>query len=190
MDVQQHHNGATFAERPNFDNCVVLKPWGHEFQVFDNGLTSVWMLRITPGNGTSVHCHTGKSALFLPLLGEVTCRRNGEIKELIWPASALAERYEMHSVWNRGEEDLYLIEVEKPSDKHDLFRLRDSYDRGQGYEGGSNIVREGLAQFEHFAIDKEQPHAKFRYYNFLLEAGHIHISDGLRYVLIDIGGRV
>lgn len=135
-----------------FENCVVLKPWGHEFQVFDNGRSSVWMLCIKPGQGTSVHCHFGKNALFVPLAGTSIVRTNADVHRLTFPAAIDVDRYVFHAVGNGGDDDLWMIEVETPSDKHDLFRLRDSYGRPQGYEGGDSIAREGLARFGHFEM--------------------------------------
>ncbi len=135
-----------------FENCVVLKPWGHEFQIFDNGRASVWMLCIKPGQGTSVHCHFGKDARFIPLAGDAIVRTNSAINHLSYPESCAVERYEFHAVGNGGASDLWLIEIERPSDKADLFRLRDKYGRGQGYEGGDSIVDWGLHRFGHFSL--------------------------------------
>lgn len=135
-----------------FENCVVLKPWGHEFQVFDNGRASVWMLCIKPGQGTSVHCHFGKTARFVPLAGTAIVRTNTAINLLEYPESHSVARYEFHAVGNGGESDLWLIEIERPSDKADLFRLRDAYGRGQGYEGGASLVRDRLDRFGYFSL--------------------------------------
>ncbi len=135
-----------------FENCVVLKPWGHEFQVFDNGRVSIWMLCIKPGHGTSVHCHFGKRARFIPLSGKAIVRTNDFVHHLWFPQMKMVNKYEFHAVGNGGDSDLALIEIETPSDKADLFRLRDGYGRGQGYEGGTNIVRDGLDRFGYFSL--------------------------------------
>ena len=140
-----------------FEDCVVLKPWGHEFQVFDDAKCSVWMLHIKPGHGTSVHCHFGKRARFVPLVGTAVVRTNTDIHRLTFPRSVAVERCEFHAVGNGGAEPLKLIEIESPSDKADLFRLRDGYGRGQGYEGGASLVRDDLARFGHFALHPNEP---------------------------------
>lgn len=136
-----------------FENCVVKKPWGTEFQLFDNGKISIWMLHIKPGQGTSVHCHFGKQAQFIPVSGTVIVRTNERTRRMSFPLTAMVERYEFHAVGNGGESDLALIEIETPSDKSDLFRLRDNYGRGQGYEGGDQIVRDGLDRYGYFSLE-------------------------------------
>ena len=135
-----------------FENCVVLKPWGHEFQVFDNGRVSIWMLNIKPGHGTSVHCHFGKRARFVPIGGTAIVRTNENLHRVEFPQTVMVDRYEFHAVGNGGDGPLWLIEIETPSDKADLFRLRDTYGRGQGYEGGDNIVRNNIGRFGYFSL--------------------------------------
>jgi mannose-6-phosphate isomerase-like protein (cupin superfamily) len=140
-----------------YENCVVLKPWGYEFKLFDNGKISIWMLNIEPGQGTSVHCHFSKCARFIPIAGVVVVRTNEGVHRMVCPQSFTVDRYEFHAVGNGGDEPLSLIEVETSSDKGDLFRLRDRYGRGQGYEGGDNIVREGLEKYGHFTLEPDVP---------------------------------
>lgn len=136
-----------------FENCVVLKPWGHEFQLFDNGKVSIWMLNIKLRQGTSVHCHFGKRAQFIPISGAAVVRTNERLHRISFPQTVMVERYAFHAVGNGGDDDLALIEIETPSDKADLFRLRDNYGRGQGYEGGDNIVRDNLDRYGYFSLE-------------------------------------
>lgn len=159
-----------------FENCVVLKPWGFEFQVFDNGRASVWMLCIKPGQGTSVHCHFGKSARFVPLAGTVVVRTNEEVRSLTFPHSAEVQRYEFHAVGNPGAEDLWLIEIESPSNKDDLFRLRDKYGRGQGYERGGSIQRIHLVDFRHFQLSDGGPAIHFARHAISVSEGRLLIA--------------
>ncbi len=159
-----------------FENCVVLKPWGHEFQIFDNGRASVWMLCIKPGQGTSVHCHFGKTAGFLPVEGEAIVRTNADLRRLRFPEWAAVDRYEFHAVGNSGNRDLWLIEIEAPSDKADLFRLRDAYGRGQGYEGGNHVVRDDLSRFGHFMLTEGFEYEEHRRVFFQIGGGYLHIE--------------
>ncbi len=84
-------------------------------------------------------------------------RTGSGVHSLTFPKSRAVDRYEFHAVGNGGEDDLSLIEIESPSDKADLFRLRDAYGRGQGYEGGVSLVRDDLARFDHFTLQPNGP---------------------------------
>jgi mannose-6-phosphate isomerase-like protein (cupin superfamily) len=130
---------------------VVLKPWGYEFQVYDNGTWSIWMLCINPGQGTSIHCHATKKAIFIPLSGQLSCKVQEGIFDLNFPESMEVEEYSFHAVRNNTESDILLLEAETPSDKADLFRLNDRYGRGQGYE--RDVVRGDLDKYGHFLLD-------------------------------------
>lgn len=181
-------NGIVPGTRVDYANCVVMKPWGYEFQIFDNGNCSIWLLYIKPGHGTSVHCHFSKSAMFVPLIGSVGCHSNGGTKVLNFPASAEADKYEFHSVGNAGDGDLYLLEIERPSDKGDLFRLRDGYGRSQGYEGGDSIMRVDLGRFDHFTLNSHRTDARFRDFDFALMKDRLIVTDWHRTLTIDIKG--
>lgn len=121
--------------------------------MFDNGRASVWLLNINPGQGTSIHCHYGKRATFVPLVGIIGCRTNDGMRHLTFPDVMTVDRYEFHSVGNPIHADATLLEIETPSDKSDLMRLRDNYGRsGRGYESGDSIVRERLQHYGHFTL--------------------------------------
>jgi mannose-6-phosphate isomerase-like protein (cupin superfamily) len=142
---------------PDYANCVVLKPWGYEFQVYDDGVWSIWMLCIKPGQGTSIHCHTTKKAVFIPLEGQLSCKiQEGEI-DLNFPESMEVDRYCFHSVRNNTNKHIYLLEAETPSQKVDLIRLNDKYGRvGQGYE--RDVIREDLSIYDHFSLKSGASH--------------------------------
>lgn len=160
-----------------FENCVVIKPWGREYQVFDNGCASVWMLCIKPGQGTSVHCHFGKTARFVAVEGEAMVRTNSILHRLKFPDWANVEPYEFHAVGNPGDRDLWLVEIENPSDKADLFRLRDKYGRGQGYESGDSLIRDDLSRFDHFMLEEGFPYEEHRRSHFQISGGFLRIEQ-------------
>src|SRR5271155_1500999 len=56
----------------NYRDCVILKPWGMEFELFDDKKHAVWMLNIRPNRSTSLHCHQHKAVCLVPLVGEIT----------------------------------------------------------------------------------------------------------------------
>ena len=52
----------------NFDNRVILKPWGEEYNIFRNKKKiAITYLRIKKGLSTSLHCHPSKKTGFFHL---------------------------------------------------------------------------------------------------------------------------
>lgn len=123
-----------------YDGFVVLKPWGYEFQVFDNGKCSIWLACLRPGAQVSMHCHQRKQAQFLPLSPGLVLTTLHETISMVQAVGV--DPGVFHSQENRSEtDDAYFLEYEWPSDKTDLVRLSDRYGRaGKGYEGQNNMV--------------------------------------------------
>jgi mannose-6-phosphate isomerase-like protein (cupin superfamily) len=111
---------------------AIKKPWGYEYRVYADNLYDVWKLCITPGQGTSLHCHARKETALLCLRGV------GHVQFLEHGYTVSAGDYlsigrgVFHSTTNIGEEDLHLVEVELPRNKLDLIRSADAYGRSGG----------------------------------------------------------
>jgi len=180
-----HANGSKLGPRPDYSDCVVLKPWGFEFQVFDNGACCIWLLHIRANQGTSIHCHINKQATFVPLLGQLTCRTNFGRSDLSFPASMSVDKCEFHSVGNETADGIFLLEIERPSNKDDLFRLRDSYGRSQGYEGGDNIVRSDIDLFGHFTFS-EDGEAEFLNFKMRIRDGALFVTGGWNNAMVSV----
>lgn len=126
----------------NFDNILVRKPWGSEYELYKNPMLSIWHLVINPGQQTSLHCHPNKKTGLLVLdgLAELSFLSGKDVlhkldKRIIRPTV-------FHSTKNVGTGPLHLLEVETPNNKHDLVRLEDKYARaGQPYEDESNFSK-------------------------------------------------
>lgn len=123
----------------DYAGYVVMKPWGYEFQVFDNGECSIWIACLNPGQAVSMHCHPNKKAMFVPLTDGVTFRTLHGAEPLI---GAISVDYGvLHSQENNTNEDVYFLEYEWPSNKADLVRHADRYGReAKGYEGTSEMI--------------------------------------------------
>ena len=150
------------ADDVDYSDCVVTKPWGYEFQVFDNRRFSLWLLYLKAGHSTSLHCHLGKMATFIPLIGTLECKRLFRSHEstvhLQFPRTATAGAGIYHSV-GATDRDLFLMEYETPSNKSDIVRMSDRYGRvGKGYEGEGAITREDLGRFGHFEMTGDGAH--------------------------------
>jgi len=139
----------------DYRSCVVLKPWGFEFQMFDDRQHAVWLLCIKPGEATSLHCHQHKTAVFVPLKGAVVVKTLEQDHPL--GDAMICHPCVFHSLANETEDDIYVLEIESPSIKRDLIRASDKYDRQDiGYEGNMHIVRQDLERFGyvHFGEDE------------------------------------
>jgi len=127
-------------EQPkSYDGWVVLKPWGYEFQVSNDGMRDIWLLCIKPGKATSLHCHKRKHATFFPLTDGVTFRTLAGADPLEAPRTVSPGVF--HGQENNTARDVFFLEYETPAEKSDLVRYSDRYGRvGQGYEGVSNMI--------------------------------------------------
>ena len=142
----------------DYRDCIVKKPWGFEYELFDDKKHAVWMLNLNANRATSLHCHQHKSACLVPLTGEITLVMLTSERMTIKPLQAvtlLPKKF--HSLWNAGTSDVKVIEIETPSNKLDLVRANDAYGRAAlGYEGEDHIVRENLEQYGYGRISGDE----------------------------------
>jgi mannose-6-phosphate isomerase-like protein (cupin superfamily) len=129
------------SEAHGYLDNLISKPWGCEYRVYDDVLVDVWLLRLTPGTSTSLHCHPRKHTVLLCLHGhgEVTTGdgRNSPIRQ---GTVLQIEAGAVHR--SRALSELVLVEVETPRDKFDLLRLEDDAGRRLGtYEAADKVKR-------------------------------------------------
>ena len=148
----------------HYRDCVIIKPWGTESEMFDDRKHSLWMLNIRPNRSTSLHCHQHKAVCLVPLTGELTLITLGE-QTIIKPGDTISLLPKVfHCLWNSGSEDVNLLEIEQPSIKLDLIRAEDAYGREKSaYEGENYIVRENLEQYGYCHIGEDQMVERFGY---------------------------
>jgi len=142
----------------SYADCVVTKPWGYEFELYDDHHNALWLLHINAARATSLHCHRRKTACFIPLCeGFQIVTLSGSIA-VAMGQSIIAKPGVFHSVWNGTMSDGELIEIETPSIKRDLLRAQDAWGREKdGYEGEPYIARTNLDRFGHFRVRPDQP---------------------------------
>ena len=142
----------------SYDNCIVLKPWGYEFELFDDTKHALWLLHINAQRATSLHCHMHKTASFLPLSDGFQIVTLSGVIPLERGLKVVAKPGVFHSVWNSAMTDGELIEIESPSNKLDLVRVQDAWGRQkQGYEGEKHIVRTGLEAYGYCQLKEHYP---------------------------------
>ena len=123
----------------NYDNRVVIKPWGEEYNIFRNKKKiAITYLKMNKGFSTSLHCHPSKKTGFLILKGTAEVQI-GIYKKNIKkypPMSILVLRPGLfHRISASKKSNLFALEIENPYLKKDLIRMEDNYGRkNQDYE--------------------------------------------------------
>lgn len=136
----------------NYDNSIVNKPWGEEYNIFRNKKKlAITYLKIEKGKSTSLHCHPKKKTGFLILSGtaEVQVGIYESNKFICKPMSILVLRPGLfHKIQASKRNTLYALEVETPYLKKDLVRMEDSYGRKfTGYESlksSKNLTKKNI----------------------------------------------
>jgi hypothetical protein len=124
--------------RTDYASMIVNKPWGYEYQLFDNFTVGVWILHLRPGAATSMHCHTNKATSLVVLSGGVAISTLGNLHMLDAMNGVRIDAGVFHSTRALTPSGAFVLEMENPSCKHDVVRLRDDYGReASGYEGES-----------------------------------------------------
>ena len=131
----------TVTEQPrDYQGVAVMKPWGYEFQSYDNGHCSVWIVCLKAGQAVSMHCHQRKEAMFIPLTSSIMLRTLDVGVMVLWEGICI-DKGVFHSQENNTDEDAFFMEYEWPSEKTDLVRYKDRYGReNKGYESKSEMV--------------------------------------------------
>ena len=128
-----HYNRQNSIKK-NYLNKIFKKPWGYEYLTYQTEQIGIWILHVLKNQKTSLHCHFKKGTILMVLSG---CFRIdlydrfhilNECEMLYFPANAF------HGIMSYVEEGI-ILEIEIYSDnitytdKNDLLRLRDVYNR-------------------------------------------------------------
>jgi rfaE bifunctional protein nucleotidyltransferase chain/domain len=145
----------------DYKNLACVKPWGHEFLIFQNKKIGIWFLKINEGHQTSLHCHFNKDTMIVVVKGAVKLELiNNEIINLNTMDTAFLPHYLFHSLGTFSQES-YILEVEiytnntEYSDKNDLLRINDIYKRqNNNYESSIVVDTENIEEkYEHFTLN-------------------------------------
>ena len=123
-------------------NQKVIKPWGSEYKIYSNSISSTKLLRIKSDKSTSLHCHPIKKTGFVLIKGEVEVDLGFYNTKKLSPISRLMIRPGLfHCTKNLNKDTATILEIETPIDKDDLVRFKDSYGReNQPYEDKKSMV--------------------------------------------------
>lgn len=144
-----------------YKNKVCVKPWGHEFIVFQNKRLAIWCLTIKKGHQTSLHCHFNKDTQIIVLKGAAKIslmdNKNIALSEM---SSVFLPHYNFHGI-SAFSDEVCLLEIEifnkslDFSDKNDLLRINDDYNRKKtGYESSVKVLEsnEELYSYGYFYL--------------------------------------
>ena len=142
----------------DYKNKVCLKPWGHEFLIYESKKLGTWFLKINNNFGTSTHTHFQKDTIMIVLSGKVRLNMVSSY-EVFGEGSVIhIPKKKFHGI-NSLSEYAYLIEIEifdddvHFSDKNDLLRLVDNYKRENiGYKSSVSIESEDIDKFGYFYL--------------------------------------
>jgi rfaE bifunctional protein nucleotidyltransferase chain/domain len=146
----------------DFNNLVCVKPWGHEFLIYQNQKIGIWFLKLKNGHKTSLHCHFNKDTFIIVLKGSVKVDLiNNQILNLNCMDSIFLPHYNFHGLGSFSEES-YIIEIEiynnsiNFTDKNDLLRINDQYHRpDNNYQTSINTIKENLEDYNYFKLDEQ-----------------------------------
>lgn len=146
-------------ENVDYGKCVCIKPWGHEFLVYESNRIGIWFLKIKNGHGTSLHTHFHKDTFVIVISGTAKLVLiDNEIISLGPLTSVFVPKNKFHAFSSFSDEVL-LLEIEifdtsaSFSDKNDLLRIDDQYNRKKtGYESSVEKVYDNLEMYDYFNI--------------------------------------
>lgn len=121
----------------SYANSIVKKPWGYEYLAYENDEVGLWFLNIKRNQSTSMHCHPTKTTGLVVLDGIAELSFLSDKRILQGLDKVMIRRGLFHQTKALSEQ-LLLLEIETPKDKHDLVRLSDKYGReSKPYENDS-----------------------------------------------------
>jgi D-glycero-beta-D-manno-heptose 1-phosphate adenylyltransferase len=158
LDVSPH-------SKVDYAKKVCIKPWGHEFLVFENSKTALWCLTLKKDSSTSLHCHYKKDTLLVVLSGCIKVGfHDGSFVSLSQMKSIYIPKQKFHSIGSFAPESS-VLEMEifcddlSFTDKNDLLRIDDPYRRNPfGYESSVNIKTDSLDHFGYFSFPEKTIH--------------------------------
>ena len=154
----------------DYKNKVCLKPWGHEFLIYESNHISIWMLSINQNHKTSLHTHFNKDTTLIVLNGCV--KLNLIDDQIMLPIMNIVNipKYKFHGI-EALTTNTILLEIEifskdvAFSDKNDVLRIDDIYDREKtGYESSINISTDFEA-FDYIYLTENFHNQTFKVFN-------------------------
>ena len=125
------------------ENFKVIKPWGSEYTIYKNLITSTKLLNIEYNQSTSLHCHPQKKTGFILINGKVDINLGFYNTKKLESVSRIMIRPGLfHSTKNLDKKTATILEIETPIDVDDLVRFKDEYGReNKPYEDKNSMIK-------------------------------------------------
>lgn len=149
-----------------FELKLVTKPWGFEFELYDNKDISIWCVSIGQEHksgylfdsfSTSCHMHTNKIAKVVML--------DGAAQLFINDKPVIVRSSEPYTIFPRTPHRLQayhghalLLEVELPSNRSDIVRFSDSYGRSKNTYCWDLLESDKIDSWKSELHNKETPY--------------------------------
>jgi rfaE bifunctional protein nucleotidyltransferase chain/domain len=173
--------------RIDYKNKICIKPWGYEFLTYETSKIGIWLININKNNKTSLHTHFNKDTTLIVISGCIKLNLiNDEYKLLSVMDIINIPRNKFHGIECISNNSI-LIEIEiyndkiTFSDKNDLFRINDMYDReNTGYEK-SIIISEDLEKYNYKYFENNYRDDIFKVYD---NINNIKVDVNSIYILL------
>ena len=135
------------SKKIDYHNKVNEKPWGKEYLAYQNTRIGIWILHINRDQETSLHCHFKKDTILIPLFGcfKINLFNSYRILNLFDCLYVPLNTFHgLHSYTDNGiimEIEIYTEKVTY-TDKNDLLRIKDIYNRDKNSYESSVTERE------------------------------------------------
>jgi len=157
--------------RIDYKNKICIKPWGYEYLAYESENIGIWILNITKNNKTSLHSHFNKDTTLILLSGCIKLNLIDDNYKLLSILDIInIPKNKFHGIESITDNSVILeLEIYNKnvnfSDKNDLFRINDIYNRETtGYEN-SIIISEDLKKYNYKYFEKDYNDNIFKIYS-------------------------
>ena len=186
-DNIKHYNKTN--DRINYKNKICIKPWGYEYLAYETTKIGIWIININKNNKTSLHTHFNKDTTLILISGCIKLNMiDDEYKILSIMDIINIPKNKFHGIESISNNSIILeLEIYNEnvsySDKNDLFRINDMYNReNTGYEKSVKIS-EDLIKYNYKYFENNYNYEIFKVYSKLSDLKKIK-SDDTIYILL------
>jgi rfaE bifunctional protein nucleotidyltransferase chain/domain len=171
----------------DYKNKICIKPWGYEYLAYESSKIGIWILNINKNNKTSLHTHFNKDTIIIVISGCIKLNLIDDNYKLLSIFDIVnIPKNKFHGIESITDNTvIFELEIYNDdinySDKNDLFRINDIYNReNTGYEK-SITISEDLNKFNYKYFENNYNDNIFKLYS---NISNINISTDSIYILL------